>query len=52
MAEQGHVGLSPGIEADGVSQEVIWRGNHLSQEPGQVEIPEEFTNVCHERVSI
>lgn len=40
------------IEADGISQEVIWRGNHLSQEPGQVEISEEFTNVCHERVSI
>lgn len=52
MAEQGHMWSPPGIEADEISQQVIGRGNHLSQEPGQVEFSEEFTNVCHEMVSI
>lgn len=52
LAEQGHVGFPPGIGADGVSQEVIWGWNHLSQEAGWVEISEELTNVCPKRVSI
>lgn len=36
LAEQCCIGLPPGIEADGVSQEVIWGRNCLSQEPEQV----------------
>lgn len=37
LAEQCCMGLPPGIGADGVSQEVIWGRNCLSQEPGQVD---------------